>query len=427
MRNYTSVLVFMALALAATPAGARNAYMTSFEGAYPAAVGTRIDSCTVCHTSVPARNSYGAAYAGAGHSFAGIESADSDGDGFTNLAEITALTFPGNAADKPAAATGSLMVTILPTGAVTAGAQWRVGPSGVYQNSGATVTGLAAGSVTVQFKVVAGWVTPADQPLTIVAGQTATATGTYTQGVTVPNVVGQTQAAATTAITAAGLVVGAVTLRPDATVPAGMVISQTPAAGAQAGPGSAVALTVSQGPGLVTVPDVTGQTQAAATAAITGAGLVLGTVTQQNSATVAAGLVISQSPAANTQANAGSAVALVLSQGPQPVTVPDVAGLTRDAATAAITAAGLVVGQVTEAASDTVPDDSVISQSPAAGTSAAPSSPVDLVVSSGPQDSGCAGLSCREWTFSFDDITKMLGNLFVIGLTLIAMLVLNKD
>jgi hypothetical protein len=31
-----------------------------------------------------------------------IESADSDGDGFTNIAEINAKTFPGDAASKPA-------------------------------------------------------------------------------------------------------------------------------------------------------------------------------------------------------------------------------------------------------------------------------------------------------------------------------------
>ena len=66
--------------------------------------------------------------------------------------------------------------------------------------------------------------------------------------VTVPNVVGLTQAAATTAITGAGLVVGTVTTANSATVPAGSVISQNPAAGASVAAGSAVALVVSLGP-----------------------------------------------------------------------------------------------------------------------------------------------------------------------------------
>src|SRR5205807_5530243 len=50
--------------------------------------------------------------------------------------------------------------------------------------------------------------------------------------VTVPNVVGQSQAAATSAITAAGLTMGAVTQQSSSTVAAGSVISESPAAGA---------------------------------------------------------------------------------------------------------------------------------------------------------------------------------------------------
>src|SRR5262245_17096946 len=125
--------------------------------------------------------------------------------------------------------------------------------------------------------------------------------------VTVPNLVGSTQAAATAAITAAGLTVGAVTTASSATVPAGSVISHSPAAGTTVVTGSAVALVVSSGSGLITVPNVVTATQAAATTAITGAGLVLGTVTTASSTTVPAGSVISQTPAAGAQVTKGSA------------------------------------------------------------------------------------------------------------------------
>lgn len=135
---------------------------------------------------------------------------------------------------------------------------------------------------------------------------------------TVPNVVGQTQAAATTAITNASLVVGTVTQQSSTSVAAGSVISQSVAAGQLLPSGSAVDLVVSSGPPLVAVPTVTGLTQAAATSAITGASLVAGTVTQATSATVAAGNVISQTPSAGTQAAVGSAVHLVVSSGPPP-------------------------------------------------------------------------------------------------------------
>jgi hypothetical protein len=66
--------------------------------------------------------------------------------------------------------------------------------------------------------------------------------------VLVPNVVGQTQSAAQSLLTSAGLVLGTITQAYSSTVPAGRVISQNPAAGATAEVGSTVNLTISQGP-----------------------------------------------------------------------------------------------------------------------------------------------------------------------------------
>ena len=65
---------------------------------------------------------------------------------------------------------------------------------------------------------------------------------------TVPDVVGLSEAAADTALIAAGFVTGTITTATSPTVPAGTVISQSPAAGASAALGSAVALVVSTGP-----------------------------------------------------------------------------------------------------------------------------------------------------------------------------------
>lgn len=79
---------------------------------------------------------------------------------------------------------GSLTVTILPAGAVTAGAQWRV-DGGAWQASGATVSNLSSGDHTVSFNSVTGWLAPANQTVSIVAAQTTTATGTYTPVYTV--------------------------------------------------------------------------------------------------------------------------------------------------------------------------------------------------------------------------------------------------
>src|SRR5215203_6130559 len=161
--------------------------------------------------------------------------------------------------------------------------------------------------------------------------------------VAVPNVVGATQAAATSTITTAGLVVGTTTTASSMTMPAGSVISQTPAAGADVVIGSSVALVISTGLPHVAVPGVVGATQAIASGTITSAGLTVGAITTEPSLTVAAGAVISQNPPASADVVIGTAVALVVSSGLPYVAVPGVVSLTQAAATSAITTSGLAV------------------------------------------------------------------------------------
>jgi hypothetical protein len=97
-------IAFVAMLLLAPQVIARPNYLSAFETTYPAAAGSRIDACNLCHNSPEggdARNSYGLSYASSGHNFAAIENIDSDGDGWTNLQEIKSLTFPGDANDHP--------------------------------------------------------------------------------------------------------------------------------------------------------------------------------------------------------------------------------------------------------------------------------------------------------------------------------------
>jgi beta-lactam-binding protein with PASTA domain len=199
--------------------------------------------------------------------------------------------------------------------------------------------------------------------------------------VTVPSVVGLTQAAATGALTAATLDVGTITRQTSASVSAGSVISQNPGAGQSRSPGTAIDLVVSLGVNGVLVPDVTGLSQAAATSAITSAGLVVGTVTQVQTSQGPG--VIAQFPLAAAIVTSGTPVQLLVTQSVGGVTVPDVVGLSQAAATTAITGAGLVVGTITQQTSATVPAGDVISESPPAGTSVASGSAVSLVFSSG--------------------------------------------
>ena len=199
----------------------------------------------------------------------------------------------------------------------------------------------------------------------------------------VPNVVGQPQATAQATISGANFKLGVVTSQPSATVPAGLVMSQSPAGGSLAAPGSNVSIVVASGPpppGLV--PNLVGQVQSNAQADILAAGFVVGAVTNQNSLIVPQGVVISQAPAAGTAGAAGAPVSIVVSLGP--AHIPNVVGQQQSTAAANLAAAGFVVGATIDQTSSVAPKGVVLSQDPAAGTAAATGSAVNLLVSLGP-------------------------------------------
>jgi ribosomal protein S11 len=134
---------------------------------------------------------------------------------------------------------------------------------------------------------------------------------------------------------------------------------------------------------LIKIPNVIGLPQAGAQAALGVVGFSIGTITTAHSGTVPIGNVISQSPAGGEFARKGSPVSLVVSSGPDMVTVPNVTGLTEANARSSVEAVGLIVGTVSTANSDTVPAGNVISQEPGGGSSVSRGSSVSLVVSSG--------------------------------------------
>ena len=97
-------IALVAMLLLAPQVMARPSYLSTFESTYPAAAGSRIDVCNLCHNSPEggdARNPYGSSYDSSGRNFAAIENIDSDKDGWTNIQEIKSLTFPGDATDHP--------------------------------------------------------------------------------------------------------------------------------------------------------------------------------------------------------------------------------------------------------------------------------------------------------------------------------------
>ena len=74
--------------------------------------------------------------------------------------------------------TGSLKVTLFPSDAVSAGAQWNLDGNS-WQNSGVTLNNISLGSHTVNFKDISGWNTPSNKTVTIYNNQTSNETGNY--------------------------------------------------------------------------------------------------------------------------------------------------------------------------------------------------------------------------------------------------------
>lgn len=146
-----------------------------------------------------------------------------------------------------------------------------------------------------------------------------------TQNVTVPKVIGLSEAEATAAIDKLKLVKN-VKREYNSDVATGIVYSVDPGEGVSVAEGTSITLYVSKGQDLVTVPGIVGLSESAAEAQIEDSGLSVGRVTTSESDTVSAGLVISQSPTEGTQTERGTSINFVVSSGkptPSPTPTPN--------------------------------------------------------------------------------------------------------
>ena len=166
---------------------------------------------------------------------------------------------------------------------------------------------------------------------------------------------------------------------------AGYVYKQSPVAGRTVREGQNVTLTVSLGTQYVTVPDLTNYVQADAEQQLKNLGVSV-LVTQAVEPSVASGAVIRTDPAAGSQVAAGSTVVVYISR-PQVSTttkVPSLVGMTTDDARTLLVQNHLGLGSQSEQYSDQ-PEGTVISQDPAAGSTAKLNGRVNIVVSAGPE------------------------------------------
>ncbi|MFC7485468.1 Stk1 family PASTA domain-containing Ser/Thr kinase [Knoellia sp. CPCC 206453] len=133
----------------------------------------------------------------------------------------------------------------------------------------------------------------------------------------------------------------------------------------------------------VSVPVLEGKPRATALKLLSDAKLGF-TETTAKSDTVPEDSVIEQTPGAGTRIDPETTkVAIVISTGPNAVTVPDLRGMTVAEATEALTTAKLAIGTTTKVDTDDQPKDRIVSSDPTLGTSRPPGSIVNVSVATG--------------------------------------------
>jgi serine/threonine-protein kinase len=206
----------------------------------------------------------------------------------------------------------------------------------------------------------------------------------------VPDVVGMTEAEARAQTADFDWELDVQRERSDEEPDAGEIIRTAPEAGERLAEGEPFLVVVSEGPEFRSMPDVTGTPLAEAETTLAELDLTALPPTQANDEEVPVGAVISWSVPAQPQTAAGddvlpdTEVALVVSSGPAPRTVPNLVNMPVDQARAALAELRLQLREVPRRFSNDVPAGAVIVQNPAPQAQVPRESTVDVRVSKGP-------------------------------------------
>ena len=170
------------------------------------------------------------------------------------------------------------------------------------------------------------------------------------------------------------------------TVLAGTIISSDPDPGDKILPGSTIDVVVSKGPDRVSIPEgnLAGMTIDEATAALGAQDLVIGQQKRVFDEKIPEGRVVrAETVTSADELKRGDAVDIRVSKGRRPIAVTNYTGQPADAAKTALEKAGFKVSSSTEF-NDSVPEGSVISQTPNSGNGFK-NDTVELTVSKGPE------------------------------------------
>lgn len=205
--------------------------------------------------------------------------------------------------------------------------------------------------------------------------------GSSSSRVAVPALLGLDQERAVAELEAAGFTAEVVPLR-NVDVPQGEVFRQNPGAGTLADTDTSVRVVVSAGDAFSVVPQLYGSLFDDLGAELFWFGLGVGEVTYREDSTTSAGEILEQDPLPGVEVPHGTLIDVVVSEGPPPVDVPDVTGLTRDEAERILGDLGFQVTTVQWYSS--VRPGRVVSTDPRRGEEAPYGSTIRLYVSRGP-------------------------------------------
>ncbi|MFJ2618226.1 PASTA domain-containing protein [Glutamicibacter sp. NPDC087344] len=170
----------------------------------------------------------------------------------------------------------------------------------------------------------------------------------------------------------------------DDDIAIGRVVNSHPATGENIMKFQGVELIVSQGPEQFEIPELKGKSLEAATEVLAQHELTKVKNTSEYSSDIEKGKVISSSPAAGKSAARKDTITLTVSQGPAPVEVPQLLGLSQEEAAAALESVGLRLEIADPVHSSDVPQGRVAAQSPHNNT-AEVGSAVTVNLSQGPE------------------------------------------
>jgi len=198
--------------------------------------------------------------------------------------------------------------------------------------------------------------------------------------VAVPDVIGLSESDAQKKLKDSSLRVGESLVEYSLTIPKGCVTKQDPAANTELAVRDVVVLTISNGPKPCTIPQLINLTEEQAKLALEAVGLKLGTVHEEKTNAKAADRVYEQQYKYNSLQAEGTTVDIWVARAVivEKRVVPDLTGMTQEAATELISSKGFLVGGVHLEYSTFSPG--VYQQNPAAGTEYGPDENISITI-----------------------------------------------